>query len=132
MRAPKRSDNGGYASGLERENAKVLEASGLEFWYEDGPCIVEYIMPIRNGECNDCKSGKVHSKHKYTADFAFRSKSGKLILVETKGHPLSWTGATRAKHQSIKKQFPEMDLRFVFCGLHKSVSKLIPRSWLNE
>ena len=150
--APKRCDNNGYASGLELENGRVLERSGLEFWYESGPCEIEYTLPIRGGHCLDCEGKQVVSKHKYTADFAFRSKTGKLILVECKGHPLAWTGKTRSKHQQIKKQFPDMDLRFVFSDQHKRISssskttnaqwckrqkflcasRLIPQAWLEE
>ena len=150
--APKRCDNGGYASGLERENGRVLEVSKLEFWYEDGPCNIEYTLPIRTGYCGDCEGKNIVSRHHYTADFAFRSKSGKLILIECKGHPLAWTGKTRSKHQNIKKQFPEMDLRFIFSDKNKKISssskttntqwckrqnflcesRLIPQCWLEE
>lgn len=152
QRAPQRCDNDGYASGLERENARVLKESGLEFWYETGPCVIEYTKPIRKGRCKDCGSDEVHSHHVYTADFAFRSKSGKLILVECKGHYYAWNGETRAKHQLIKKQRPDMELRFIFNDKHKAISKsskttnaqwckrqgfecesnLIPKRWLNE
>ena len=157
MWAPKRADNEGYASGLERSNGKVLERAlkkGViqEFWYEDGPCVINYTTPIRGGECTECDSKKVHSKHKYTADFAYISKSGKLILVEVKGHYLAWKGETRAKHQYIKKQYPDMDLRFIFNDKNRTISKsskttnaqwckrqgfecesnLIPRRWLHE
>jgi hypothetical protein len=152
MRAPRRADNGGYASGLEKTNGLVLEKSGLEFWYESGPCAISYTLPIRGGVCSECGAKHVVSEHLYTADFAFRSKSGKLIIVECKGHPLAWTGKTRSKHQAIKKQYPEMDLRFIFNNKHGKISKkskttnaewcrrqgfqcesnVIPRRWLDE
>lgn len=151
-RAPRRADNEGYASGLERQNGILLEKSGLEFWYESGPCVIDYTTPIRKGKCSQCGSHEVHSHHIYTADFAFKSKSGKLILVECKGHYLAWKGETRAKHQRIKKQYPEMDLRFIFNNKNAKISKsskttnaqwckrqgfecaseLIPKRWLNE
>ena len=151
-RAPKRADNDGYASGLERRNGVLLEKSGLKFWYEDGPCVVNWTEPIRKGRCEECQGDKVHKHHIYTADFAFESKSGKLILIECKGHYLSWKGETRAKHQRIKKQYPDMDLRFIFNDINKKISssskttnaewckrqgflcanELIPRKWLSE
>ena len=149
---PKRCNNGGYASGLERENGIRLEKSGVEFWYESGPCIINYTMKVRKAVCSDCSSSDVVSHHKYSCDFAFISKSGKLIHVECKGHPLSWSGKTRNKHQEIKKQYPEMDLRFVFNNKHAKIggkskttndqwcqrqgfqcsSSLIPLAWIEE
>ena len=147
-----RATNQGFASGLELRNHNVLEASGLQFWYESGECVIHYSLPVRVGECNDCGGKSIITKHKYTADFAFISKSGKLIIVECKGSPWAWTGKTRSKHQAIKKQFPEMDLRFVFSNKHSRISKtskttnaewckrqkflcetaLIPQRWINE
>jgi len=144
--------NDGYRNGLERDNGKVLERSGLEFWYEAGPCVIYYTTPIRDGECKTCGSHHIHSKHKYTADFAFISKSGKLIHIECKGHYMAWTGSTRAKHQRLKKQYPDMDLRFIFNDKRRTISrsskttnaewckrqgflcesKVIPQRWLLE
>lgn len=156
-RPPQRADNNGYASGLERDNGRVLEkalAAGAirQFWYESGPCVIEYTKDIRGGRCKDCNGTKVHSVHKYTADFAYETLEGKIILIECKGHFLSWTGSTRAKHQTIKKQLPNLELRFVFNNKNATISKsskttnlqwcerqkflcesnLIPRRWFNE
>jgi hypothetical protein len=150
--SPKRVDNQGFASGLELRNQNVLASSGLEFWYESGPCEISYSLVVRVGECNDCGSKDIVTNHRYTADFAFRSESGKLILVECKGSPWAWTGKTRSKHQAIKKQYPEMDLRFIFSDKNSKISKtsktsnaewckrqkflcesrLIPQRWLKE
>lgn len=151
--APKRANNSGFGSGLEKRNNAVLQKAGVEFHYESGPCVIHYELPIRGGVCGACDSPHVFSKHKYTADFAFISKkSKKLIIVECKGHPLAWTGATRSKHQHIKKQFPDMDLRFIFNNKHGKISRtskttneawckrqkflcesdLIPQRWINE
>ena len=151
--APKRSANGGFGSGLEKRNNGVLERAGVEFHYESGPCVIHYELPIRGGACGACASTHVFSKHKYTADFSFISKTtGKLIIVECKGHPYAWTGETRSKHQNIKKQFPDMDLRFIFNNKHGKISSkskttneawckrqgflcetaLIPQRWIDE
>ena len=156
--APKRANNQGFASGLEKRNGYTLGRADVEYWYESGPCVINYSLPIVNHKvanaatCGDCGSTDVRTHHLYTADFAFKSKSGKLILVECKGHPLAWTGKTRSKHQAIKKQFPDMDLRFIFNNKHGKISArsktsnadwckrqgflcetdTIPQSWINE
>jgi len=150
---PKRSSNRGFASGLESDNELRLVSSGVEFWYESGPCVINYTMPIRGGHCDECGNERsIVTHHSYTCDFVFISASGKQIYVECKGHPLAWTSKTRSKHQEIKKQYPEMDLRFVFNNKHASIGKkakttnaewckrqgfqcsssLIPLSWLEE
>ncbi len=143
---------GGFRSGLEWNNDKKLKIAGVTYWYESGPCVIQYTLPIRGGHCADCDGKSVVSHHKYTCDFVFESMSGKVIYVECKGHPRAWTSKTRSKHQAIKKQYPEMDLRFVFSNKHapiggKSVttnaewckrqgfqceSNLIPDEWLKE
>jgi hypothetical protein len=153
INAPKRCNNGGYASGLERDNGLRLEKQGVTFWYESGPCEIHYTMKVRKGKCGECGESKnIVTEHLYTCDFVFVSKSGKHIYVECKGHPLAWNGKARSKHQAIKKQFPEMDLRFVFNNKHAKISKgskttnaewckrqgfecasgLIPLKWLEE
>jgi hypothetical protein len=149
---PKRSDNQGYASGLERENGERLAKSGCTFWYEEGPCVINYKLKVRKGVCDTCGSNHIHTSHVYTADFCFETKSGKLIYIECKGFPLAWDGKARSKHQAIKKQFPDMDLRFIFNNKHAKISKsskttndqwckrqgfqcaskLIPLAWLEE
>ncbi len=154
---PKRCNNEGYASGLERDNGKVLERALKrgdikDFWYETGPCVIHYTKPLRGGKCTECDSSKVHSNHLYTADFAYETLEGVIVLVECKGHYLAWTGSTRSKHQLIKKQLPDIELRFVFNNKNAQISKsskttnaqwckrqgflcesaLIPRRWFNE
>ncbi len=47
----------------------------------------------------------------YTPDFVVITASGKEILIEGKGE---FTSADRSKHILIKKQHPELDIRFVF------------------
>ena len=93
----------------------------------------------------------------YKPDIFFVSKSGKLIIVETKGE---WNAADRTKHLFIKQQYPDLDIRFVFERSSNRISKrsnttyadicnglgrgpfkgvqwqfadgTIPREWLNE
>ena len=152
-----RSNNGGYDSGLERDNGVLLQnalrkGKIKEYWYNDGPCKIEWTKVIRDGKCAKCGSNKIHSHHNYTADFAFTTLSDKLRIIECKGHYLAGKGETRAKHQRIKKLYPDMDLRFVFNNKNAKISrassttnaewckrqgfecesKLIPQRWFNE
>lgn len=152
INAPKRCNNGGYASGLERDNGERLEKHGATFWYEEGPCVIHYKLKVRKGVCDECGGTHIYTQHKYTCDFVVETKSGKHIYIECKGHPLAWDGKARSKHQAIKKQFPDMDLRFIFNNKHAKISKsskttndqwckrqgfqcaskLIPLAWLEE
>jgi hypothetical protein len=151
-RAPKRKDNNGFASGIERNVNEQLKKSGLDFHYEDDECKFIYNKKLRLGKCNTCDSHDVVEQHVYTCDFKFISKSGKEIWVEIKGHPLAWKAETRAKHIAIKEQYPDRDLRFVFTDKEakikkgakttnsqwckqkgfKCASRLIPKAWLEE
>ena len=88
---------------------------------------------------------KPETSHTYTIDFRLRNG----ILIETKGR---WVLEDRKKHLLIKKQHPELDIRFVFqsaktkirkgskttyadyCDKHGILwaEKEIPKNWLNE
>ena len=118
----------GYRSGFEDETAKYLKEKGVEFTYEK-----ERI------EWFDSRT-----RH-YTPDFALSNG----IVIETKGRFVS---TDRRKHIEIRKQFPDLDLRFVFqnsriklykgakscyadwCKRHgfKYADKIIPDEWLEE
>ena len=50
-------------------------------------------------------------QHKYTPDFKIRTVSGRVIYIESKGR---FEKADRDKHLYVKKQHPELDIRFVF------------------
>lgn len=91
----------GYKSGLEEEIGNQLSLNGIEFKYEDKEKRIEYIKP--------------ETKHKYTPDFPFDN-----IIIETKGRFLS---DDRKKHLLIKKQHPELDIRFVFSNSKTKISK---------
>tara|TARA_E500000331_G_scaffold355814_1_gene412288 strand:+ start:584 stop:997 length:414 start_codon:yes stop_codon:yes gene_type:complete len=122
----------GYRSGLEDRIAMQLGDAGREVLYETEK--VHYIVPERHTH--------------YTPDFKIKKKTG-YMYIETKG---IWTVADRTKHQLIKHQFPELDIRFVFsnanskiykgsatsyadyCEKHGFVfaNKRIPDTWLKE
>lgn len=88
-----------YRSGLEKENAEILHQHGVEFTYEG--LKLRYTIPERRAV--------------YTPDFPL----GKFI-VETKG---IWNAADRKKHLLIRRQYPELDIRFVFTNSKAKISK---------
>lgn len=119
----------GFRSGLEAENARVIEAAGHPVVFEQ--LKVPYLVPEKG--------------HKYTPDF--RLPNG--ILVETKG---LFANNDRAKHLLVKAQYPGLDIRLVFSSpgarLYKGspttyalwaeshgflwAKKVIPLGWLLE
>jgi len=124
----------GWRSGLEGKVAAQLDQANISYNYEGER--IEYTKPARI--------------HKYTPDFPLITRtSSKKIYVETKGR---FMVADRQKHLLIKKQLPELDIRFVFSNPRQRISKTskttyemwcekhgyqyakayIPESWLNE
>jgi hypothetical protein len=116
-----------FRSGLEFKIAKKLEEQGYTYEYE-----------------------KLRVKYKrkestYTPDFELHNG----IIIEGKGRFVS---SDRAKHLLVKKQHPELDIRFVFsnsksklykgsnstygdwCNKHGFLyaDKVIPKEWLDE
>ncbi|QHJ80121.1 MAG: hypothetical protein [Caudoviricetes sp.] len=120
---------GRYRSGLEDKNAKFLDSKGINYSYEE--MSLKYIIP--------------ESLHSYTPDFILPNG----IIVETKG---IFDSDDRKKHLLIKKQYPMLDIRFVFSSSRSKIykgsptslgewcekneyifaDKLIPASWLRE
>ena len=115
-----------YKSGLERSTARHLETLGQPFEYES----VE--IPY-------------WQERTYTPDFWLPNG----ILVETKGW---WKSADRTKHNLVRSQHPELDIRFVFQNARNKLARKskttyadycsrkgwkwaegrIPNSWLAE
>ena len=89
----------GYRSGLEEKVAKQLKECGVEATYET--------TKIKYRVEKDCT---------YTADFQLPNG----IIVETKGR---FVVADRMKHLLIKKQRPELDIRFVFTNSKTKINK---------
>ena len=142
-----------FDSRLECNNHRFLEKQKVNFEYNSERCEFHYNRPLTKGECKDCGSPHVASLHKYTCDFVFKTlNTGKDIYVETKGNGYCFQPETRTKHILLKKQFPDIDMRFVFSDWNskisngakttnrqwaerygfKSAHKLIPKEWLNE
>jgi hypothetical protein len=123
----------GWRSGLEESLAAFLRSKGIPFEYEQNK--IEYTVPSRGA--------------KYTPDFYIKTKTGKTIIVETKGRFLT---ADRQKMILVKQQNPDLDIRIVFsnpntkiskqsnttygmwCDKHgfPYASKVVPEEWLDE
>ena len=118
----------GYRSGLELKISEYLQELKIKFLYE-GIKIEREDLAYRT----------------YTPDFVLPNG----IIIETKGR---FTVADRRKHKCIKKQHPDLDIRFVFtnskCKLQKGAKtsyaqwcikhgfqyydRIIPEDWLKE
>lgn len=121
----------GYRSGLEQKVADQLKEWGVDAVYEDKDHKISYEKPA--------------TKNTYLPDF--RLPNG--IILETKGRLVQ---SDRAKHLLIKKQHPELDIRFVFSNPNaklykgskttygdwatkngfKYSSKMVPKEWTEE
>lgn len=119
----------GYRSRAEAKLGEELGRLGVPFEYE------KVSIPY-----------KVERNASYKPDFRL-TKNG--IIIEYKGW---FQGKDRTKHVAIKKQHPELDIRFIFgnssnrlsktsrttyaawCEKHgfKYADKTIPKEWLNE
>jgi len=96
----------GYRSGLEENISAELAQHGINGEYELHK--VKYIKPA--------------TEHTYTPDF--RLPNG--IFVETKGR---FVTEDRKKHVLIKKQHPELDIRFVFQNSKNKIRKGSPTTY---
>ena len=128
-----RAIKNGWRSGLEESLASDLHSRGVDFEYEQHR--LAYQVPTRTAH--------------YTPDFYVTTKSGKVIVVESKGR---FVTADRQKMLLVKAQHPHLDIRMVFSNPNTKISKqssttygkwcekhgfkyakgLVPESWLNE
>ena len=118
----------GFRSGLEKDTAAFLKKMKVKFTYEEDKILWED-----------------YKLRTYTPDFILDNG----IIIETKGRFVS---ADRRKHKEIKKQYPNLDIRFVFSNsrarLYKGAKssyadwcekegflysdKTIPEEWITE
>ena len=118
----------GYRSGLEDDISVDLKNRGVAFEYET--------MKIK---------WVLHENKSYMPDFILSNG----IIIESKGR---FVAADRKKHLLIQKQYPKLDLRFVFsnssgkinkgsktsyamwCNKYgfKYADKFIPEEWIEE
>lgn len=123
----------GYRSGLEETISTQLTDLKVDFTYETEK--ISFVEPAK--------------KRSYKPDFITTKKDGTKLYIETKGR---FTAADRRKHELVKEQNPELDLRFVFSNSNTKISKgskttyaswcqakgflyadkQIPESWLKE
>lgn len=96
----------GFRSGLEEATCINLKDRGVDFQYEPREGKIKYTVPA--------------TSHTYTPDFYITTKSGKTIIVETKG---LWSSDDREKHRLIKEQYPDLDIRFVFTRSKAKINK---------
>jgi len=54
------------------------------------------------------------TEHVYVPDFIVRPTGKESFIVETKGNGRSWTPQVRAKMLAVKRQHPDLDVRFLF------------------
>lgn len=94
----------GYKSGLELTVSNSIIDSEYELKYETET--IHYVVPER--------------KAKYTPDFVFTKKNGKLMLIETKGR---WTAIDRQKMKHVLTSNPGIDIRLVFQNPTQKISK---------
>lgn len=116
-------------SGLEDKTMADLSERGVRYRYEEVK--VGYTRPA--------------STHKYTPDFVLPNG----VIVETKG---LFDSDDRKKHELIRKQHPQLDIRFVFSRSASPIrkgskttyatwcsklgipyaDKVIPQAWIDE
>ena len=123
----------GWRSGLEESLAAYLDERNIPYQYEENKLV--YTVPQRQAT--------------YTPDFYVTTRSGKVIIIETKGR---FVTADRQKMLLVKEQHPDLDIRFVFSNPNSRISKkskttyaawcekhgflyaakVAPEEWLNE
>ena len=128
LKVRQRALRAGYRSGLEQDTAKFLKKRGIGFTYEEMK--IKWVDP---------------KTKTYTPDFVLDNG----IIIETKG---MFTAADRRKHLAIKRQHPNLDIRFVFENSRRKLRKgakstygewcikygfryydrIIPEDWLKE
>ena len=96
----------GYRSGLEEVVDSTLKQRNIDGEYEKHK--IKYTIPATD--------------HTYTPDF--RLPNG--IFIETKGR---FVVEDRKKHVLIKKQHPELDIRFVFQNSKNKIRKGSPTTY---
>jgi len=89
----------GYRSGLEDKISEDLKSRKVSFEYETVK--IKY---------------EVHENRTYTPDFLLPNG----VIIESKGR---FTTEDRKKHLLVKKQHPELDIRFVFSNSRNKIRK---------
>tara|TARA_R110000796_G_scaffold18654_3_gene56392 strand:+ start:3046 stop:3444 length:399 start_codon:yes stop_codon:yes gene_type:complete len=98
-KARQRAIKNGYRSGLEEQISEELRQKGVDFKYET--------MKIK---------WVLHKNKTYTPDFILPNG----VIVESKGR---FMVDDRMRHLEIKRQHPDLDIRFVFSNSNAKISK---------
>lgn len=94
----------GYRSGLEEKISVQLTELNVDFSYESEK--IHYVQPAK--------------KRSYKPDFIKSKSDGSKLYIETKGR---LTAADRKKHEWVKDQNPNLDIRFVFTNSNTKIAK---------
>ena len=106
----------GYRSGLEEKISEQLNSLQVDFSYETEK--IYYTQPPK--------------KRSYKPDFITTKKDGNKLYIETKGR---LTASDRKKHEWVKDQNPNLDIRFVFTNSNTKIaknSKTTYADWCNK
>lgn len=95
----------GWRSGLEEEIAWQLTQKGVKYTYES--LKIPWVL---------------HRSCTYTPDFVLMNG----VIIETKGRFIQ---SDRMKHIYIKKQHPDLDIRFIFSNCKARISKVSKTSY---
>ena len=132
-----------YRSGFERMVAEDLIAKDIPILYETDSW--KYTIKEPGTECPECGIKPCQKTRSYTPDFHLPNG----IIIEVKGR---FTAADRKKHQAMRLQHPDLDIRMLFktnnwiTKAHKqrygdwcdknnipwAVGKVIPEEWIHE
>jgi hypothetical protein len=103
-RASKEGVSRGTFSGIETKIYHALVSKHMQFEYE--PEKIAFTQPEK--------------ERTYTPDFVLQKIVGGKMYIETKG----WlTKEDRHKHEWIKQQHPDLDIRFIFTNGQKKIYK---------
>lgn len=100
----------GYRSGLEYDIALSLQAGGYSFEYEQQK--IKFTQPAK--------------KRSYTPDFVVTTRSGKKIVIESKGY---FKKDDRMMHLHIRASNPDIEVRFIFSNPKTKIYKGSPTSY---
>ena len=94
----------GFRSRSEKKLATQLVDADVPFEFESR--VIHWIEPEK--------------ARKYTPDFILQKRGGGEMIIECKGR---WVTADRLKHKHLKKQYPDLDIRFVFDNPNQKLYK---------
>ncbi len=88
-----------FRSGLELQVGIILKHFKVPYGFESE--VIPWVRPA--------------SDHKYIPDFKITTRSGKVLYIETKG---LLDKQDPEKHQALKQQYPQLDIRIIFSNPH--------------